>query len=117
MAPETPCIFCRIIGGELHAEIVHEDERAIAFRDLNPQAPVHLLVVPRRHLVSLAEAEQEDAGLLGHLLLCGAALARREGILERGYRTVINTNREAGQTVFHLHVHVLGGRFLGWPPG
>lgn len=117
MPDDKSCLFCRIIAGELHAEKVHEDDRAVAFRDINPQAPVHLLVIPRKHVTSLAEAEQEDAGLLGHLLLCGRELARREGILERGYRTVINTNREAGQTVFHLHVHVLGGRHLGWPPG
>jgi histidine triad (HIT) family protein len=112
-----PCLFCRIIAGEVPGTIVHEDERAVAFKDVNPQAPLHLLVVPRKHIVSLAEAGPEDADLLGHLLHVGVELARREGIVERGYRTVINTNRDAGQTVFHLHVHILGGRVLGWPPG
>jgi histidine triad (HIT) family protein len=112
-----PCLFCRIIAREIQGTFVHEDERAVAFRDINPQAPVHLLVVPRKHISSLAEATLEEQDLLGHLLLVGAELAREEGIIDGGYRTVINTNRDAGQTVFHIHVHILGGRVLGWPPG
>jgi histidine triad (HIT) family protein len=117
MAQTVPCLFCRIIAREVHGDIVYEDERAVVFRDLNPQAPVHLLVVPRKHISSLGEAASEDEQLLGHLLRVGADLIRKEGLLERGYRTVVNTNREAGQTVFHIHVHILGGRPLGWPPG
>jgi histidine triad (HIT) family protein len=107
------CIFCRIIAHEVPGDIVYEDERAVAFRDIHPHAPVHLLVVPRKHIASLAGAAPEDEALLGHLLHVAAELARKEGIAERGYRTLINTNREAGQVVFHLHVHVLGGRRLG----
>jgi histidine triad (HIT) family protein len=114
---EEHCLFCRIVAGAVHAEVVHRDERAVAFRDINPQAPTHILIVPVKHVASLAEAEAADEQLLGHLLLLGAELARREGIVQRGFRTVINTNREAGQSVFHVHLHILGGRYLGWPPG
>jgi len=105
------CIFCRIIGREAPGDIIYEDERVVAFRDINPHAPTHLLVVPRKHIASLADAAPEDEALLGHLLYVGAELARKEG-LERGYRAVINTNREAGQVVFHMHMHVMGGRPL-----
>ena len=110
MVSTTTCIFCRIIAREAPGDIVHEDEHAVAFRDINPHAPVHILIVPRKHIASLAHAAPEDEALLGHLLLLGAEVARKEG-LERGYRVVINTNREAGQIVFHVHLHVLGG----WP--
>jgi histidine triad (HIT) family protein len=113
----SSCLFCRIINGELASDLLYQDERLVVFRDINPQAPVHLLVVPRRHIASLAESLAEDADLLGHLLLTGARLAEAQGVLTRGFRTVINTNQDAGQTVFHLHVHILGGRLLGWPPG
>ena len=89
----------------------------MAFSDINAQAPVHTLVIPRRHIVSLAEAEAEDQGLMGHLLLVGAEMARKSGIADAGFRTVINTGAAAGQSVFHIHVHILGGRDLGWPPG
>ncbi len=98
-------------------ELVHEDDRALAFRDIRPQAPHHLLVIPRQHLASLGEAQAADGELLGHLLLVAARVAREAGIAERGYRTVINTGDDAGQTVHHLHVHVIGGRELRWPPG
>ena len=111
------CLFCKIIRGELPNEILHEDDRATAFADINPMAPEHLLVVPNKHISSLAEADAGDEALLGHLLLVGACLARQRGLTERGFRTVINTNRDAGQTVFHVHVHILGGRSLRWPPG
>jgi len=113
----SDCLFCRIIAGEKPGQVVYQDDRAVAFRDVNPQAPVHILVVPRQHIASLAQAEQQDEGLLGHLLLVGAEVARQEGIIERGYRTVVNTGALAGQTVFHIHVHILGGRGMGWPPG
>ena len=109
------CLFCRIIRKEIPANIVAETDEYLAFRDINPQAPVHILVVPRRHVASLNEAN--DAALVGRLSLVAAELARQEGIAERGYRTVINTNADAGQTVFHIHLHLLGGRRMGWPPG
>lgn len=110
------CVFCRIAGRQAHAQIVYEDDAVVAFRDLNPQAPVHLLVVPRKHMASLAEAAPEDEALLGHLLQVAAGLAR-ENKLEKGYRAVINNGSWAGQSVYHLHVHVLGGRVFHWPPG
>lgn len=113
----SSCIFCDIIAGRVDAELVFEDERAVAFRDINPQAPVHLLVIPRKHIESLAQAEDEDADLLGHLLLVGARLAREQGMAGDGYRAVFNTNAAAGQTVYHIHLHILGGRSLKWPPG
>ncbi len=112
----SDCLFCRIVEGSLPARIVHRDEHCTAFWDIRPQAPTHLLIVPNRHLDGLDTAKEEDAALLGHLLLTAARLAEQLG-LERGYRVVINTGREAGQSVFHLHLHLLGGRPLGWPPG
>jgi histidine triad (HIT) family protein len=109
------CLFCKIIRREIPAALVAEDEYCVAFRDINPQAPVHILVVPREHVASLDDAR--DAALVGRLALFGAELARREGIAAAGYRTVFNTNAGAGQTVFHLHLHLLGGRAFKWPPG
>ncbi|HEX7957970.1 MAG TPA: histidine triad nucleotide-binding protein [Pyrinomonadaceae bacterium] len=117
MATGEVCIFCKIVAGEIPAGKVYEDERAVAFRDINPQAPTHALVIPRRHVASLNEAEEGDESLLGHLLLVAARVAREAGHAEGGFRTVINTGAGAGQTVFHVHVHVLGGRGLTWPPG
>jgi histidine triad (HIT) family protein len=114
---EQNCLFCKIVAGEVPAAKVFEDERAVVFRDINPQAPTHALVIPRKHVASLGEAGGDDEALLGHLLLVAARVAREAGHAEGGYRTVINTNADAGQTVFHLHVHVLGGRRLTWPPG
>ena len=111
------CIFCRIVDRQAPAKIVFEDETVVAFEDLNPQAPVHLLVVPRRHLPSLKEATAEDEPLLGHLFTVAANLARERGLETKGYRTDINNGSGAGQSVFHLHVHVLGGRVFRWPPG
>ena len=111
------CLFCRIIAGEIPAEIIHTDDRSLAIRDINPQAPVHILVIPREHMESLDEASQKDEALLGHLLRVAARVANEHGLAESGYRTVINTGEGAGQSVFHLHVHVLGGRTLNWPPG
>jgi histidine triad (HIT) family protein len=110
------CLFCRILDGQSPSKIVYEDESVVAFEDIHPQAPVHLLVVPRKHLPSLKEATPEDATLIGHLLVVAAGLARERNI-EKGYRTVINNGTWAGQSVFHLHVHVLGGRVFHWPPG
>jgi histidine triad (HIT) family protein len=111
------CLFCRIVTGETPADVVYKDERCLAFRDTNPQSPVHVLVVPRDHLDSLDDAAQKDEALLGHLLRVAARVANEQGLSESGYRTVINTGAGAGQSVFHLHLHVLGGRQLNWPPG
>jgi histidine triad (HIT) family protein len=109
------CLFCRIVAGEIPAKLVAETDESVAFRDINPQAPVHVVVVPRRHVSSLNEAT--DPALVGKLSLLAADIAKKEGIAESGYRTVINTNSDAGQTVFHIHLHLLGGRAMGWPPG
>ena len=117
MTTSDDCIFCKIVAGEIPAAKIFEDERAVAFGDINPQAPTHALVIPRRHVASLDEAGEADESLLGHLLLVAARVARESGHAGGGYRTVINTGAQAGQTVFHVHVHVLGGRRLTWPPG
>lgn len=109
------CLFCRIVRGEIPAKIVAENEHCMAFRDIDPKAPVHVLVIPREHVDSLDTAR--DPVMIGRMALLGAEVARTEGIAESGYRTVINTNAASGQTVFHIHLHVLGGRRLGWPPG
>jgi histidine triad (HIT) family protein len=109
------CLFCRIVRGEIPAKLVAEDEHSVAFRDITPQAPVHILIIPREHVASLNQAT--DAAMLGRLSLMAADLARKEGISESGYRTVMNTNAAAGQTVFHVHLHLLGGRSMHWPRG
>jgi len=114
---ENSCLFCRIIAGDIPGDLIHQDERCVAFRDINPQAPMHVLIVPREHLESLDEASQKDEALLGHLLRIGARLANDQGYADSGYRTVINTGAGAGQSVFHLHAHVLAGRPMNWPPG
>lgn len=116
MANES-CLFCKIIAETAPAEFVYQDERCVVIRDINPQAPLHVLVIPREHLESLDDAAQKDEPLLGHLLRVGARVANDEGPDEGGYRSVINTGAGAGQSVFHLHVHVLGGRPFSWPPG
>jgi histidine triad (HIT) family protein len=114
---EPGCLFCRMIGKEIPVDFVHQDDQSIVIRDINPQAPTHLLVIPLEHIESLDEAAQKDEALLGHLLRVGARVANAEGLGETGYRCVINTGAGAGQSVFHLHVHVLGGRPMNWPPG
>lgn len=110
------CLFCKIVAGEVAARKVHEDEHLVVFEDIHPQAPVHLLVVPRKHVASLDDAEPEDAALLGRLLLAARRLAREKNVAA-GYRVVTNCGAPAGQSVFHIHFHLLGGRTLGWPPG
>jgi histidine triad (HIT) family protein len=110
------CPFCLIADGKAAADELHRDEHAVAFRDINPQAPSHILVIPRRHIASLARARDEDAALLGHLQVVAARLASQLGIATGGYRCVINCGDDGGQTVHHLHLHVLGGRAMGWPP-
>ena len=109
------CLFCRIVRGEIPAALVWEDAHSLAFRDIDPKAPVHVLVIPKRHVSSLNSAD--DPAALGRLMLAAREIAEAEGIAEPGYRTVINTGPDAGQSVQHLHVHVLGGRALSWPPG
>jgi len=114
---DSNCLFCKIINGDIPAEFVRSDEQCVVIRDINPQAPAHLLVIPRTHIESLDKSSPSDEATLGHLLLVGAGVARDSGIAGGGYRTVINTGSGAGQTVFHIHVHILGGRSLTWPPG
>jgi len=114
---EENCLFCQIVDGKIPAEFVHKDDFCVVIRDINPQAPLHVLVIPRDHIESLDDASQKDEGLLGHLLRVGARVANDLGHGESGYRSVINTGAGAGQSVLHLHVHVLGGRPLTWPPG
>lgn len=111
------CIFCQIINRRLPAKIVYEDDLAVAIEDINPQAPVHLLVLPRKHLPSLREAAEGDEPLLGHLFTVSAQLAEKRQLAAKGYRTVVNNGTWAGQTVLHLHVHMMGGRVFHWPPG
>lgn len=114
---EEDCIFCKIADGEIDSEIVYEDDECVAFRDMNPQAPTHVLVIPRRHVVNLFDAEEGDEALLGHLNLAARRVAEQEGLEEDGFRLVVNNREGVGQSVFHLHLHVLGGRSFDWPPG
>jgi histidine triad (HIT) family protein len=111
------CLFCKIIAREIQGDVLFEDDELVVLKDINPQAPLHALVVPRRHIATLNDLEAGDDALVGSLFRRAAALAREHGFSERGYRTVFNCNRAAGQSVFHIHLHVLGGRSLGWPPG
>ncbi|GAA3757871.1 histidine triad nucleotide-binding protein [Salinactinospora qingdaonensis] len=118
MASREPnCLFCKIVAGEVPAEIVREGERTIAFRDINPQAPTHVLIVPREHVATAAEAAHADVGLLDEIAREAEEVAKVDGVAETGYRLIFNTGTGAGQTVFHVHGHVLGGRGLEWPPG
>lgn len=113
----TDCIFCKIADGRVSVELVYEDDVCVAFNDLSPQAPTHILVVPREHVVSLDKTHEMNEAAVGHLLLTAAKIARDQGFAENGYRVVINTNADGGQTVFHLHVHLLAGRQFIFPPG
>lgn len=113
----SSCLFCRIGAGEIPAKVVFQDADMLAFEDINPQAPFHVLLIPRRHIASLDAMTADDTALVGRLLHRAALLMRERGYADGGYRAVFNTNADAGQTVFHLHLHVLGGRTLGWPPG
>lgn len=114
---EQSCLFCQMIAGEVPVDLLHQDDVCVVIRDINPQAPTHVLIIPREHMESLNEASVRDEAVLGHLLRVGARIANDEGHAEDGYRTIINTGGGAGQSVFHLHVHVLGGRPMNWPPG
>ncbi len=112
----SDCLFCKIVDGTIPANRVYEDELSIGFPDINPQAPTHILIIPKRHIGSVARALTEDTALLGHLMAAAAEIARKEK-LDNGYRIVVNTGDEGGQTVHHLHLHLLGGRHMKWPPG
>ena len=111
------CLFCKIAAGEIPAKRVHEDDELLAFEDIKPEAPVHVLIIPKRHIPTLNDVRETDDGLVGAMMRCAAAIAEQRGIETSGYRTVMNCNSHAGQTVFHIHLHLLGGRGLGWPPG
>lgn len=113
----TECLFCKIGSGQIPAKIVMQDDEVLAFDDLNPQAPVHVLVIPKRHVAGLNDAGADNRALLGRLLEVAALMAQQKGIAETGYRVVVNQGRDGGQSVFHLHLHVLGGRRMAWPPG
>ena len=117
MSEDSKCLFCRIVRKEIPSAIVYESDEIIAFRDINPQAPTHILIVPREHIATTNDLTEGHAALVGKLVLTARALAAREGIAEGGYRMVFNCNRNAGQAVFHIHLHLLGGRVFSWPPG
>ncbi len=111
------CLFCKTAAGEIESEIVHEDEHCIAFNDTNPQAPVHFLIIPKKHIGSVAEITEADEGILGHMLKTIAILANDKGLNDKGYRVVSNVGKDGQQTIHHLHFHVIGGRSMQWPPG
>jgi len=111
------CLFCKILDGEIPAELIYESDTAVAFRDVNPQAPTHVLVIPRKHIATINDIEQDDQEIIGSLYTAAREVAAKEGIADDGYRAVVNCGEGAGQTVFHIHLHVLGGRQMGWPPG
>lgn len=111
------CLFCKIVAGEIPADIIHETDTTVAFRDINPQAPTHVLIIPRKHIATINDLDDEDREIVGSLYTAARDIAVAEGIADEGYRVVMNCNEGAGQTVFHLHLHLLGGRSLTWPPG
>ena len=111
------CLFCKVIAGQIPASIVFQNDHVVAFKDITPRAPTHMLVVPRRHIATLNDLAPDDDALVGEMIRAAASLAKEQGLQERGYRTVFNCNADAGQTVFHIHLHLLGGRPMTWPPG
>jgi len=113
----SDCLFCKIAAGEIPADVVKQGDDWVAFRDISPQAPTHILIIPREHIATLNDVGDDKADLLGRLFLAAKEIAKEEGIADDGYRTVLNCNAGAGQSVFHIHAHVLGGRAMGWPPG
>ncbi|VAW74058.1 Bis(5'-nucleosyl)-tetraphosphatase (asymmetrical) [hydrothermal vent metagenome] len=113
----TDCLFCKMVTGEIKPDTVYEDEDVLAFRDINPQAPTHVLVVPKQHVATLNDLDKSNIHLVGKMMLAATAIAEQEGFAEQGYRTVMNCNADGGQTVFHIHLHLLGGRIMHWPPG
>ncbi len=116
-AMSNDCLFCKITSGDIPADKIAEGDSWVAFRDINPQAPTHVLIIPREHIATLNDVTDDKAGLLGELLLAAKQIAAAEGVADDGYRTVLNCNAGAGQSVFHIHAHLLGGRVMGWPPG
>ena len=113
----SDCLFCGIIEGKIRGELVYQDDSVVAFKDIGPKAPVHILIVPRKHIPTLLDLEPSDGPLVGEIFRVAAKLAAEQGIAEKGFRVVVNSGADAGQTVLHLHYHLLGGRHLGWPPG
>jgi histidine triad (HIT) family protein len=113
----SECLFCKIAEKKIQARIIYEDDRAVAFEDITPQAPVHTLVIPKKHIATLLDVTPDDHGLVGHLFKVAATIAREKGIAEKGFRLVMNTNGDGGQSVYHIHLHILGGRAMHWPPG
>ena len=111
------CLFCKLINGEIKTDSVYEDDDVFAFRDISPQAPVHILVIPKQHIATLNDTDDSHTNLLGKLVLTAKAIAKKEGLADNGYRLVMNCNEDGGQTVFHIHLHLLAGRSLSWPPG
>ncbi len=114
---DKDCLFCQIVSGDIDADIVLENDRLIAFRDINPQSPTHVLIIPRKHVATINDLTEDDVDTIGSLFLAAAEVAQKDGIAEDGYRVVMNCNEGAGQSVFHVHLHVLGGRRMDWPPG
>ena len=113
----TDCLFCKMVAGEIQPDVVFENDEVLAFRDLNPQAPLHVLVIPKSHIATTNDLTPDNAGVVGGMYLAAKQIAADEGVAEPGYRMVMNCNAGAGQSVYHIHLHVLGGRALGWPPG
>ena len=113
----SDCLFCKILDGEIPCDRVYENDQVIAFRDVNPQAPTHILVIPRKHISTINDLTADDKDIVGEMMLAAQTIAKQEGIEESGYRLVMNCNEGAGQTVFHIHLHILGGRRMNWPPG
>ncbi len=111
------CLFCKIVAGEIPADIIHETDTTVAFRDINPQAPTHVLIIPRKHIATINDIDDEDREIVGSLYTAARDIAAAEGIADEGYRVIMNCNEGAGQTVFHLHLHLIGGRQMTWPPG
>jgi len=111
------CIFCKIIDGQIPADLIYQDDSIVAFRDINPHAPTHVLIIPKKHIEKISDLNEEDEGLVGKMVLVAKKIAEDEGISESGFRLVFNNNKDAGQEVFHIHLHLLGGRKFSWPPG
>lgn len=111
------CLFCKIVSGDIPAEILYQDEQVLAFRDISPQAPTHILIIPKRHITTINDIAEEDATLIGQMVLTAKKLAAQEGLAEDGYRLAMNCNENGGQSVYHIHLHLLGGRRMTWPPG
>ena len=113
----SDCLFCKMVSGEIEPDKLYEDDEVMAFRDISPQAPTHVLVIPKQHIATLNDLDSDNAAVLGKMAFVASQLAKQEGFAEQGYRTVMNCNADGGQAVFHIHLHLLGGRPLGWPPG